>query len=434
MSLHWFPDAGEGSEDLLQILKRLLATPPGFIKDLPGTEELAEISKVAATIPAEHEILLLGIGGSSLGALALVDAICPDQAHRLTVLDNIDPDTLSRTLATLDLESTTVLVISKSGGTAETTSQLLWIIDALEKKGLNTSQHIVAITDPQKGPLRKLAQDQGWRSLPVPPGVGGRFSVLTAVGLLPAMLTGIDAHSLLAGARKVLADLESATKSHGLIRWLTGWRDSHDPCSTVVHFAYRDRLVTLGDWFAQLWAESLGKRLDLAGNVVFRGSTPLVARGVTDQHSLVQLFVEGPDDKQFLILDANLPNTVDPISPKTAMLDEDFGYLAGKSIEELRIAERDGTIAALQSAGRSVSMVHFDAIDESHLGGWILLMEVATVLAAAHLDVDPYDQPGVEGGKAVAFARMGKPGWDSRGSAVESGSRQLDEAPAIEVD
>ncbi len=434
MSLRWFPQCEDGSEDFVQSLEKLLASPPGFIKDLPQTEELTEIEKVASTIPEDHEILLLGIGGSSLGTLALVDALCPVESHRLTVLDNIDPDTLARTLANLDLSTTTVLVISKSGGTAETSSQMLWIIDALQKEGLDPAQHIIVITDPLAGPLRELVKQQGWRSLPVPPDVGGRFSVLTSVGLLPALLTGIDIHALVKGAHSALADLHSAGTDHGLIRWLTGWRQHHDRCSTVVHFAYRDRLVTFGDWFAQLWAESLGKRLDLAGNVVCRGSTPIVARGVTDQHSVVQLFVEGPDNKQFLVLDADLPTTLDNISPSSAQLHADLNYLAGKSIEDLRVAERDGTIAALQSAGRSVSMVHFDAVDAAHLGAWILQMEVATVLAADHLEVDPYDQPGVEGGKAVAFARMGKPGWASKGTAIESGARQLRQAPSLDLD
>ena len=434
MSLHWSPQSDKGAEDLKETLKQLLSNPPGFISELPSSEELDSIESVAETIPEDHEILLLGIGGSSLGALALVDALCPARADRLTVLDNIDPDTLGRTLETLDLETTTVLVISKSGGTAETTAQLLWIIDALKKSGLNPDRHIVAITDPQKGPLRQLSEDRGWRTLPVPPAVGGRYSVLTAVGLLPALLTGIDVRRLISGAGKVLADLKTAESDHGLIRWLSSWREHHDRCSTVVHFAYRDRMVTLGDWFAQLWAESLGKRKDLEGNEVFRGSTPLVARGVTDQHSMVQLFVEGPDDKQFLILDANLPSTLGSLSHDSAQLHEDLHYLAGKSLEDLRVAERDGTVAALQSAGRSVSVVIFDALDEPHLGAWVMLMEIATVIAADHLKVNPFDQPGVEGGKAVAFSRMGKPGWKSQGEAIESGATELYPAPTIEVE
>jgi glucose-6-phosphate isomerase len=433
MSLLWSPDCEQGEEDLLQTFSKIFQQSPGFMADLPEDSDLDHIEAVAATIPSDHEILLLGIGGSSLGTLALVDALCPPQASRLTVLDNIDPDTLARTLETLDLEQTTVLVISKSGGTAETTSQLLWILDAFSQAGLPAENHVVAITDPKKGCLRELVDRCNWRSLPVPPAVGGRYSVLTAVGLLPASLCGIDIRTLIHGAKTALASLKSATVDHGLVRWLSGWRQQHDQCPNVVHFAYRDRLVTLGDWFAQLWAESLGKRLDLDGNEVFRGSTPLVARGVTDQHSLVQLFVEGPADKQFLILDARLPSTIGTISEASAGLHEDLQYLAGKSLEELRLAELEGTVAALQSAGRPVSVIQFEDLDEAHLGAWILLMMVATVVAADHLTVDPFDQPGVEGGKAVAFARMGKPGWQSRGEAIEAGARALKPAPAIEV-
>ncbi len=434
MSLLWSPECEEGDAGLLDTLSAVLQQPPGFISDLPESSDLDLIESVAETIPADHEILLIGIGGSSLGTLALVDALCPEDASRLTVLDNIDPDTLAKTLATLDLELTTVLVISKSGGTAETTAQLLWILDAFTKAGLSARDHVVAITDPQNGCLREVVQQQGWRSLPVPSAVGGRYSVLTAVGLLPAALCGIDIRALVNGAKSALENLRSATSDHALVRWLTGWRQLHDRCPNVVHFAYRDRMVTLGDWFAQLWAESLGKRFDLDGNEVFRGSTPMVARGVTDQHSLVQLFVEGPADKQFLMLDADLSSTLGTISEESAQLHEDFNYLSGKSIEELRVAELEGTVAALQSAGRPVSVVRFEALDEAHLGAWILLMKVATVMAADHLKVDPFDQPGVEGGKAVAFARMGKAGWQSRGEAIESGARSLKPAPAIRVD
>ena len=433
MSLVWSPECEQGDADLVQTLSRILLQPPGFIADLPKETDLGVIESVAATVPADHEILLLGIGGSSLGTLALVDALCPEAASRLTVLDNIDPDTLAKTLDTLDLELTTVLVISKSGGTAETTAQMLWILDAYRHAGLPAKDHVIAITDPAQGSLREIVQQQGWRSLPVPPAVGGRYSVMTAVGLLPAALCGIDIRSLVNGAKTALEDLQSANTEHALIRWLSGWRQLHDRCPNVVHFAYRDRLVTLGDWFAQLWAESLGKRFDLDGNEVFRGSTPMVARGVTDQHSLVQLFVEGPADKQFLILDADLPTTLATISQESAQLHEDLNYLAEKSLEDLRTAEMEGTVAALQSAGRPVSVVRFESLDEAHLGAWILLMKVATVVAADHLKVNPFDQPGVEGGKAVTFARMGKPGWQSRGEAIESGARALKPAPAIDV-
>ncbi len=146
MSLNWSPESEKGDSDLVDTLAAVLQQPPGFISDLPESSDLDLIESVAETIPADHEILLLGIGGSSLGTLALVDALCPEDASRLTVLDNIDPDTLAKTMATLDLELTTVLVISKSGGTAETTSQLLWILDAFSQAGLPAENHVVAIT------------------------------------------------------------------------------------------------------------------------------------------------------------------------------------------------------------------------------------------------------------------------------------------------
>lgn len=430
LSISWSPVTGADCSSAVEILQQILADPPGFIGAIEDDGAIPLAEQVAASIPQEDSILLLGIGGSALGARTLVDALVPGDT-RLTVLDNIDPEGVDRTLDRLDLAHTTVLIISKSGGTAETAAQLLRVYRALEDAGVSADDKIIAITDPDRGALRELVTARGWRSLPVPSDVGGRFSVMTAVGWLPALCCGIDVEGIRRGAQAVLGDLRLAEEDHGLVRWISGWSAHQESRQTVVMFSYRDRLSTFGDWFAQLWAESLGKRHDLSGKEVWTGSTPLVARGVTDQHSLVQLFAEGPDDKQYLVLDSDL-DTADPILDQTtAALHQDLQYLAGKSLGQLHRAEREGTVAALGSAGRPVSTMTLDALDAEHLGALMLTWEMATLMAAAILQVNPFDQPGVEGGKAVAFFKMGRSGWEDQAAAITSGAPSITPAAPI---
>ena len=431
MSILWTPATEGDGKAQLQRLQKILSSPPGFIQSLADESALEAVEEIATTIPADDSILLLGIGGSALGAQALANALAPETSQRLTVLDNIDADTVERVLSRLDLSQTTILVISKSGATAETSAQLLRIIAALESAGVDSDQKIVAITDRKKGPLRQLATERNWRSLEVPSDVGGRFSVLTAVGWLPASLVGIEIRELVSGARKCLEDLRQADENHALIQWATSWAQLSTSHKTVVLFSYRDRLRTFGDWFAQLWAESLGKRENLSGVEVWAGSTPLVARGVTDQHSLVQLFMEGPDDKQYVFLDAPVTAVDPPIEAALANLHPDLNYLAGKSLDQLRNAEWEGTIAALRAAGRPVSTLQLEKLDAAHIGALMLLWKMATLLAAAVLEVDPFDQPGVEAGKAVAFAKLGREGWQEKAAEIISGARSPSPAPPI---
>ena len=432
MSILWTPVTGNDRAPSLQSLQQILRDPPGFVRALDDDHLLSRTEVVATTVPAEDSILLLGIGGSVLGTRALVDALVTS-AGRLTVLDNIDPDGVDRIVSKLDMKRTTVLVISKSGSTVETSAQLLRIIEELKNAGVDPDEKIIAITDPQHGPLRAMVNSRGWRALDVPPDVGGRYSVMTAVGWLPATLCGIDIHAIRDGARAALADLRSADMSHSLVRWISGWAQHHAQRKTVVMFPYRDRLRTFGDWFAQLWAESLGKRHDLHGAEVWAGSTPMIARGVTDQHSLVQLFAEGPDDKQYLFLDAQIETADPPINPETATLHDDLAYLGGKSLGQLHAAEQSGTMAALSASGRPVSKMTLENLDAQHLGALMLTWEMATLMAAAALQVDPFDQPGVEAGKAVAFAKMGREGWDQRAQSILAGAQVVAPAPPIPV-
>ncbi len=362
---------------------------------------------------APDTLLVLGIGGSALGTRALLDALAPLHQEcgigggncRVLVLDNVDPDGIAPLLAALEPAATHVAVVSKSGGTLEVRAQFLvvwrWLREAL---GADEARaRCTFVTDPERGLLRGLAETEGFAALPVPPGVGGRYSVLTPVGLFPALMAGLDAESLLAGAADCAARLAAADERHdpaGLLALahvlhLQAGRPIH------VHFVYSQRAATLGAWFVQLWAESLGKARTEQGAAVAQAPTPLEAVGATDQHSKVQLFVEGPDDKVYLFVavaesqdDVALPAPDWDLAP--------LHELAGRSLSEVLRAERIGTERALREAGRPVGVLTLDRLDAEHLGRYFLLMEETTALAGRLMGVDPYDQPGVEAGKRIA--------------------------------
>ena len=371
--------------------------------------------------------MVLGIGGSALGLLSLNAALrtpfpALEAPPRLVVLDNIDPVRIGSFLDSLDPKETILNVITKSGDTAETMSEFLvfrkWFTDALGSKGAR--ERIVATTDRTRGALRKIATDERYASFEVPDGVGGRFSVLTPVGLLPAALLGMDIRGLLAGAgamdkRLAAGELMENPAYLGAVlhhaAWLAGRRIS-------VMFSYSDQLYLLADWYRQLWAESLGKRHSLDGSVAATGPTPVKALGVTDQHSQVQLYKEGPDDKvyTFLVVE-KLARTV-PIPRAGEGLDA-IAYLGGHTLNELLAAEELATEIALWNAGRPVTRIVFPEVTAENVGEYYHLLEVETVAAGALFGIDPLDQPGVEEGKQFAYGIMGRPGYESRRREAE---------------
>jgi glucose-6-phosphate isomerase len=274
-------------------------------------------------------------------------------------------------------------------------------------------RHFIFTTDPEKGVLRKLAIEENIATLPVPAKVGGRFSVLSAVGLLPAALVGIDIDALLAGAaamaercaRPRLRDNPAAV--FAALQYLA---DTERAARIHVMMPYTDRLAGIADWFRQLWAESLGKRTDLAGKEVFRGPTPVKALGATDQHSQVQLYIEGPFDKTITFLAARtLP--LDLAIPSAYTDVDELGYLGGRTLGELLDAERVATTAALASQGRMNMTVEIPAITAHALGQIIMMLQIATVYAGGFYEINPLDQPGVELGKQLTYGLMGRRGF-----------------------
>ncbi len=395
--------------------------------DLPFDERsIEEVSRFAAEKRRRFaDFVLLGIGGSALGPIALHRALNHPLHNllgaerrggcRFFCPDNVDPDLLGAVLDVVEPSETLFNVVSKSGGTAETAAQFLIILDILKSRlGERWREHLVLTTDPERGMLRRFARKEGVASFAIDPGVGGRFSVLTPVGLLPAAMTGINITRICAGARAVervcFTDRLTANPP-ALIAALFHLAQVKKRLPIHILFAYSNRLYPVADWFRQLWAESLGKRYDLSGREVFTGPTPVKAVGATDQHSQVQLYVEGPVDKAVLFLGTKRFGRKVDIPSGDRVLEES-AYLWGKDLASLLNAERRATSYALARAGRPSMSLEVDAIDPEHMGALIYLLEAATLYAGGFYNINPLDQPGVEAGKRATNALMGRKGFE----------------------
>jgi glucose-6-phosphate isomerase len=399
--------------------------------DLPyDTEIVKDIRRLAKPLLEWcWEFVVLGIGGSALGARALHQALCHPQHNLLPVgrrkhhpglwvLDNIDPDFLYGMLDALNLKRVAVNVISKSGTTAETLAQFLFLYRLLASRLGGEDmlpERVFITTDPEKGPLRELVMQKDLKSLAVPPGVGGRYSVLTAVGLFPAHLAGIDVEELLAGARFMDQRLKDSPVAENMAYKLAALyylflREKNRPI--LVTMPYAASLTALADWFAQLWAESLGKRVDLNGNLVETGSTPVRAVGVTDQHSQLQLYIEGPHDKLITFWSVDKFQHTLEIPDSFGKFDA-LGYLGGHTLNKLFKAEETATAYNLMKAGRPNLTVVLPEVNAFVVGQLIYLLEVATVAAGGLLEINPLDQPGVEGGKKTTYGLLGRPGYEA---------------------
>ncbi|MFL5600763.1 MAG: glucose-6-phosphate isomerase [Gemmatimonadaceae bacterium] len=403
----------------------------GFV-DLPDDNALLDqVTRFATAARGKYDdVVILGIGGSALGPIALRTALLPsawnmldDKARngfpRLQVLDNVDPETIAGLLDRVHLPRTLFIVTSKSGGTAETMAQFLIVHDRIVAAKLDVTKQMVFVTDPKQGALRPLAERLRVPALDIPPNVGGRFSVLAPVGTLPAALVGIDVNQLLAGARAMArrCDNEELARNpagtYAMLQWLA---HTELKKSVAVFMPYSDALRDVAGWVVQLWAESLGKtRAD--GTAV--GSTPLPALGATDQHAQVQLFMEGTPDKTVTFVAVKERATDVVIPPRFSDVKE-LGYLAGHSLAELIDVEQRATAGALAKRGRPNMTIHLDRVDAAHVGELMMLLEIATAYAGQLYEIDAFNQPGVELGKQFAYALLGRPGADAAKKEWES--------------
>ncbi|TCJ15251.1 glucose-6-phosphate isomerase [Rubrobacter taiwanensis] len=393
-----------------------LQDPPGFTR-LPHTRDLLTPSKALAEeirTSGATDFVHVGIGGSSLGPVALhralnhpyYNALAERGGPRMHFAENPDPNTLHAILDLVELESTWINVVTKSGSTAETMANFLVLRRALvEASGeAGYRERTIFTTDPDSGYLREIAEREKIRTLPIPQDVGGRYSVLTPVGLLPAAVSGLDAEALLSGAASCANEIAERRAEHPAVLGaaMHYLMDTSRGRNIRVMMPYADALERFAAWFVQLWAESLGKE--------GKGSTPLGAVGTTDQHSQLQLYMEGPQDKVIELIEVeNHPNDLE--IPRAYEDLEGVGYLGGHTVAELLNVECDATRRSLAEAGRPNCTIRLGTVDEAHLGYLIYALEAQTAIAGGLYGVNPFDQPGVEAGKRITYSRMGRPGY-----------------------
>ncbi len=390
------------------------------------------VKEYAAMVQGRYDnILVLGIGGSALGGIAITEALLKpywnllseEQRNglpRIFFLDNIDPDTIVGLLNILDLKKTLVNVITKSGSTAETMSQFMIVKNILEKElGDEYRYNIVSTTDKKTGILRQISEQEGYKTFVVPDDVGGRFSVFSAVGLLPFALVGIDIDEIMNGIKDMDLALkntdifENIAAQNALIHYLM---DTKKGKNLSVMMPYSSRLKYVSDWYVQLWAESLGKNKDKNGNDVHIGPTPIKALGATDQHSQIQLYNEGPNDKVInFIRVAQFDNTLEipNIFEYTGI-----GYLGGKTINQLINAEADSTRVALSDYNRPTVTITLEKVDGYNVAQLLYMLEVQTAIAGELYNIDTFNQPGVEQAKNYTYALMGRVGYEESAQSL----------------
>lgn len=383
------------------------------------SQDISEIKKIAGDIRTGSEnFLILGIGGSALGPRAILEALSSfhnlQKIPKVFIYDNVDPSTLKLILSLTDLKTTSINVISKSGSTAETAAAFMILWEEMKKVlGSDISKRFIATTDPEKGNLRKIVNDEGLESLTIPQGVVGRYSVLSPVGLLLAEVIGIDSHEFLKGAKDIQERCstpdtwKNPAYLFGTLLYLMD-RQMHRTMNVMM--AYADGLKSLSEWFCQLWAESLGKQ--------GMGLTPYPSVGSTDQHSQLQLWIDGPHDKVLIFIRVN-DYGVDIKIPDVFKDMEGLSYLSGHTLSELIKAEEEATELALAKAGRPNMTITFPRIDAYHMGQLFHFLELATAFTGFLYGINPFNQPGVEEGKNLTYGMMGKKGFESKRKEVE---------------
>ncbi len=397
--------------------------------DLPYNQDeiVEDILETAKDIRKNYEyFVVLGIGGSALGPIAAFQAIChlhyndlpkrKRKGPKFYVEDNVDPERMLALLDVIEVEKTMFNVITKSGSTSETMTQYLIINDILRSKlGDKAKDHIIATTSKSAGNLIKIAVKENYKTFYIPDGVGGRFSELCPVGLLPAAVVGIDIKAMLAGAKFMMeqCDSDNAKKNPALMAAALQHLAMQNGKNIGVMMPYADGLKFIADWYAQLWAESLGKNKTLDGKNCNVGQTPVKSLGVTDQHSQVQLYAEGPFDKVITFIgvdeyraDVTIPNGCEEYP--------NVNFLCGHSMNELIQAERVATEYAVTKAGKLNYTIMLPVLNEYTLGQLLMYFMLQTAYAGALLNIDTFNQPGVEEGKNATYALLGRPGYDEK--------------------
>ncbi len=401
----------------------------GFMELPYKIDEAKAIAKFAAKQRSLFgDFVVIGIGGSALGNIALQTALndaywnllpskerknCP----RLFVPDNVDPELLKSLAKVVDFNKAVFNIISKSGTTAECLANFFYLKNELIKKvGVkNWQKHVIITTDEKKGYLRELADKEGIVSFVVPANVGGRFSVMSPVGLISAAFTGIKIEKLLEGARDMDERCSQEISKNPAAMYAALQYILYQKGKKInVMMPYCQALKDVSDWFRQLWAESLGKKTNIKNEIVNLGPTPVKALGVTDQHSQVQLYIEGPHDKviTFLSVDNYRAKVVIPSS-------KEKHYLEKHTFNELIKAEEIATRAALTKQSRPNCTISIPEISEHTVGQLFYMLELATAYIGELFEINAFDQPGVELGKVLTYGLMGRSGFEKEKAEIE---------------
>ncbi len=388
----------------------ILSRKQGFL-DLPeDTTNLNKIQKFADSIKGNFEyIVILGIGGSMLGPqtiLAALDTNLDRQKSgrsnfpKILTADNADPFLIADVAQQVDLTKTLFLVQTKSGGTPETLSQYFYFRDLVSKANLKIKNHFVFVTDPNNGYLRKITNQENIPSFEIPENVGGRFSVLTSVGLLISSLVGLDTKNMLKGAKEAKQVFFEGQNLNVYNLALAQYLFYEKSKPITVLMPYCSRLKKFADWYTQLLSESIGKEKNLAGQIVNIGLTPVPSLGATDQHSQAQLFKEGPNDKLIIFIEVkNYGEKV--VIPEIYGDEPKFSYLKNKTFNDLISAELVGTSQSFTESEKPNLSIIVDRVDEFNLGGLFMIFELATAFLGEILKINTYDQPGVERSKII---------------------------------
>jgi len=415
-----------------EVLPRLQGTHPasGFVRVLKRSAALRAVEESAARWRARKpgDLIHIGIGGSSLGAEALLRATAHPHHNLLTerqrggprvhFVDNVDPDTLASLFEVVDLRQSLVHVVSKSGSTVETAAGFQVLREALEQAGRGVRWSERCVFTAGRGALRELGTREGVEILDFPDDVGGRFSVLTPSGLFTPAVAGIDVDAVVQGARRYLSRIANAAlvENSAAVSAAIGYLMAERKRKNVhVLMPYADALEPLARWYAQLIGESLGKHGRRGARATGVGPTPLPARGSTDQHSQVQLFVEGPADKWVNFVSVEKCRRVQRIAGG-----EPAAYLEGIDLGTLLRAEQRGTAIALAAARRPSAAWILPEIHPQSVGQVFFALELQAAYQGALYGIDAYDQPGVEAGKIAAFALLGRDGYQKEKAAIEA--------------
>ncbi|HHW20331.1 MAG TPA: hypothetical protein PKZ17_01160 [Thermodesulfovibrio thiophilus] len=381
-------------------------------------QDLKELKEIGKRVRDYEYFIILGIGGSALGPKVILEALSPfhnlRKKPKVFIYDNVDPTTFKHIIETIDLKRTLINVISKSGSTTETLAAFLIFWRMIRERKLEVKEHFVFTTDPEKGNLRILAEEYEIPTLVIPRDIGGRYSVLTAVGLFLAEALGIKSEELLEGAREISDRALSEKLNQNPMAILASslyLTDIQKNRKIVVFLPYSDRLKTFSEWFCQLWAESLGKE--------GKGTTPYPSLGTTDQHSQLQLWMEGPEDKLVLFVSVDKHEFQEEI-PEEFHDIEGLRFIGGHTLEELINTEQLATEMALTMSKKPNMKLVLPKIDAYYLGQSFQFLQVVTSMAGLLYGINPFNQPGVELGKRLTFGALGKRGFETEGEKVKN--------------